>query len=268
MKSLKCLLLSVALVATASSLPTQDAEQEQFLLAARAVRTRSAPGGITNSQRVTLSDGAIDHDAHVQAIDEFNIKKDLATGPKINFIDSWKGNAAAYKLDRMLGLNMVPVTVERKINGNVAAVTWWVDNVQLRELERIQKKIPPPDQAAWARASARMKVFDELIGNTDRNRGNILILDDWTMVLIDHTRAFDYSPDLQNPAGLSRCDRRLFEAMQTLTREQLKAQLGRWLRDIQINSMLARRDKLVAHFQKLCAEKGDAAVLFTEPQPK
>lgn len=268
MKSPKCICLSAALLALAATLPAQDAEQEQFLLLARAVHSRSAPGGITNSLRVTLSDGTTTHDAHVQSVDEYAINKSLASGPKLHFVDSWKGNAAAYRLDRILGLNMVPVTVERRMNGSTAAVTWWVDHVQLRELERVGKKLSPPDSAAWGRATARMRVFDELIGNTDRNRGNILILDDWTMVLIDHTRAFDYTPDLLNPSRLTLCDRRLFDALQTLTRPQLKAELGRWLRDVQIDSLLARRDKLVAHFQRLSARKGEPAVFFSEPESR
>ena len=35
-----------------------------------------------------------------------------------------------------------------------------------------------------------MRIWDELIQNRDRNQGNILWTHDWTLWLIDHTRAF------------------------------------------------------------------------------
>ena len=38
--------------------------------------------------------------------------------------------------------------------------------------------------------AARMKAFDNLILNTDRNAQNMLIDEDWHIVLIDHSRAF------------------------------------------------------------------------------
>ena len=35
-----------------------------------------------------------------------------------------------------------------------------------------------------------VRVFDQLIGNIDRNVGNLLITSDWRIWAIDHTRAF------------------------------------------------------------------------------
>ena len=42
-----------------------------------------------------------------------------------------------------------------------------------------------------------LRVFDELIANTDRNQGNMLIDSRWKLWLIDHSRAFRTSSDLQ-----------------------------------------------------------------------
>ena len=41
-----------------------------------------------------------------------------------------------------------------------------------------------------------MKVWDELIQNKDRNAGNIIWTSDWSMWLIDHTRAFRLGKEL------------------------------------------------------------------------
>ena len=35
-----------------------------------------------------------------------------------------------------------------------------------------------------------LRLFDQLIANIDRNLGNLLIGNDWTIWAIDHTRAF------------------------------------------------------------------------------
>ena len=53
-----------------------------------------------------------------------------------------------------------------------------------------------------------MRVFDELIANTDRNVGNLLWTTDGKMWMIDHTRAFRLQPTLKAPQLLQRCDRR------------------------------------------------------------
>ena len=80
------------------------------------VMQRKAIGqGVTNSERATLSDGQVKHDAHIQTID---LQKNAFTskrGTELNFKDSYKFNIAAYRLDKILGLNMIPVSVERKV---------------------------------------------------------------------------------------------------------------------------------------------------------
>jgi hypothetical protein len=84
-----------------------------------------------------------------------------------------------------------------------------VDDVLMTDKERWKKKVQPPDADSWAKQIHLMRVFDELIFNTDRNLGNILIKTGWSMRLIDHTRAFRAYKSLKNPKSLSRCDRKL-----------------------------------------------------------
>src|SRR3970282_1362120 len=94
----------------ARSLSSQ--EQEHFLATAKLMEIHTLAQGVTGSQRATLSDGSLTHDAHIQTIDEFQTAAPTASGYEANFRDSFKFNVAAYRLNRMLGLDMIPATVE------------------------------------------------------------------------------------------------------------------------------------------------------------
>src|SRR5262245_29451042 len=94
-----------------------DVEQEQFLKTAKIIKTTSAKKGVTHTQRVTLSDGNLTHDAHVQCIDEAKHEFKTDRGTELNFKDTYKFNIAGYRLARMLGIHNMPVYVERKVAG-------------------------------------------------------------------------------------------------------------------------------------------------------
>ena len=225
-----------------------DAEIERFLKTARVVRTRGTSKGVTGSLRATLTDGTLTHDAQIQTIDlrkrEFHGKD----GTEFNFRDSWAFNIAAYKLDRMLGLNLIPVSVKRTWRTEEAAYTWWIDDIEMDEGERQKKRIAPGKPDQWNEQMQLVRMFDQLIYNTDRNLGNLLIGKDWRIWAIDHTRAFRQLHKLRNPDNLTRCDRQVLERMKQLDRTSLKRELGAYLSDWDIDALLARRDLIVAHF--------------------
>ena len=100
------------------------AEMEEFLMTAKVVARKNLSMGITNSQRATLDDGRLKHDAHIQTVDIQKASFQTASRTELNFRDTYKFNVAAYELDKLLDLNMVPVSVERNVGGNMAAVTW------------------------------------------------------------------------------------------------------------------------------------------------
>jgi len=234
---------------------------EQFLLKAKVVRLRDISVGITDSKRATLDDGKLQHDAHVQTVDVSKASFQTARGTEMNFRDSYKFNIAAYELDKLLELNMVPPSVERKVSGNFAAVTWWIDGAMM-ELDRVKKKIQPPDPTRFNQQSFMRRVFDELIYNTDDNQGNILYTKDWKTWLIDHTRAFRSQKVLLNPKNLEKCDRHLLVKMRELDKEALQQKLGSYITKPEIDGLLARRDLIVKFFDDQMAQKGEAAVLF------
>ncbi len=250
-----------------SSHGLSPAEQENFLRAARVVRSDTLAEGVTRSIRATLSDGTLTHDAHIQHIDESEPSFELAAGYELNFRDSYKFNIAAYQLDRMLGLGMIPVAVERKIDGKPAALSWWVDDVVMTEKIRYAKKLEPPDLDTWNQQIYRVRVFDQLIYNVDRNLGNIVITSDWKMWMIDHTRAFRLHKKLNKPQHLIKCDRQLLEALRNLDAEECHQKLRGALKKSEISALLTRRDLIVSYFDQQAAEQGEDAVLLDYTGP-
>ena len=249
----------------ASSPKLTPAEMEEFLRTAKILERRTIPVGVTAPQRATLSDGSLTHDAQIQPVDIFMLEFQTSRGREMNFRDSWKFNIAAYRLDRILELNMIPMSVERRVDNKPAAVTWWLDDVLMTENDRVKKKVQPPDPAAWDKLVDIMRVFDELISNFDRNQGNIAITKDWKLWMIDHTRAFRGLKGLSNPQTLKRCERKLLAGMRALNEEVLTRELTPYLNRDQVRGLLGRRDRIVKLFDEQIATKGEAAVLYDRP---
>ena len=237
-------------------------EIEEFLRSAKVLEKKSVGMGITNSGRARLSDGQFVHDAHVQTIDVSKSEHDTGRGKEMNFRDQWRYNVAAYRLDRLLGLNMVPPSVERKERGATGAYTWWVDDVLMDEVTRRKRKLEPPDAEQWNRQMYAVRVFDQLIYNTDRNLQNLVVDKDWRLWMIDHTRAFRLGKKVAAPANLVRCDRQLLESLGRLDRPTLQKEMTGYLTEMEIDGLLARRDQIVRFFTEECAKKGDSTVLY------
>jgi hypothetical protein len=131
---------------------------------------------------------------------------------------------------------------------------------------RIKKKLLPPDPPRWNREMQIVRVFDQLIGNIDRNLGNLLITKDWEIWMIDHTRAFRRSKTLLHPENVTGCDRSMLARMRELNGDVLKERLGRWLTHAEIAGLLARRDEIVKIFDAAVKQNGDEAVVFDRPK--
>jgi hypothetical protein len=231
----------------ATSLDT-DAEREAFLTNARVVRTRSAGKGITNTLRATLSDGVVTHDASIQTVDQFKPRFTTKKGTELNFKDSWRFNVAAYRIDRLLELGMIPTTVQRRHGPDLGSFTWWVDDVLMDETERIQEGRSPPDSNDWIQQMGLTGMFDQLIGNVDRNMGNLLIDTRWNIWMIDHSRAFRVNEDLRSPGDLTKIERGVLERLRGLDRAALQRVARDYLSKDEIDALLARRDRIVEHF--------------------
>jgi hypothetical protein len=235
-----------------------------FLLTAKVVKSKSIPTGVTRPVRLTLSNGTLTHDAAFSAVDEHrNIERFSSGRVELDFVDSYKYSLAAYKLAELVGLDaMMPVHVERAWEGRKGALAWWVDGVQMTEGERLKKRIEVPNPGKWNEQMYRMRVFSQLVADTDRNVGNILIDADWNLWMIDFTRAFRRGRTLLTPGDLKKCDRQLLAKLRGLTAEDVAAATRPYIAGAEIEALLIRRDLIVALFDKLVAEKGDAQVLY------
>ncbi len=240
-------------------------EQEVFLQKARILRgsMRRLGTGVTDSRRATLSNGDVTHDAHIQTVDQAMPLFEGRGATEVNFKDSYRFNIAAYRLARLIGLDNVPVSVERRVDGKVAAVTWWVDDVLMDEEARLKARTVGPDPVRFSQQIQILRIFDELIQNRDRNQGNVLWDTGWKMWMIDHTRAFRVGRELVTPDRLERCDRSLLDGLRALTAEAMRGAMGRFLSRQEIEAVLARRDLIVQHYETRIAERGEDAVLFT-----
>lgn len=238
-------------------------QMEIFLSKASISRVRDAGNGVTGSRRATLSDGTFTHDAHIQVVSEERATFEGRKTFELNFKDLARYNVTGFRLARALGMDNVPMSVERDYDGKEAAFTWWIDGVQMDEKARIKQKTAGPNPGRTAMQFQIMRVFDALIQNTDRNQGNMLWTGDWKLWLIDHTRAFRVDTRLAKPDNLTRCDRVLFERLKGLTRDSLSAAIGKAITQSELGALLTRRDAIVEHFEARIAARGEAAVLFS-----
>ena len=109
-------------------------------------------------------------------------------------------------------------------------------------------------------------MFDQLIYNTDRNPGNLLIDGDWRIWMIDHTRAFKIFKTVGSEEQLgTRCARQMLTTLRGLDEPTLRERMEDVLSSGQIEGLLARRDQVVAYYDATVAELGEAAVFYDLP---
>jgi hypothetical protein len=216
-------------------------ELEEYLRTAKVERITQIPTGVTRPRRAYLAAGG--------PAESFAWKP-LEPGIRSGYFESYKSEIAAYELDQLLVLNMVPVVVERRIANETGAAILWLNGV--RSWEAV---LPLPKPRTWDHQIARMKMFDDLIGNSDRNKGNLLVDADWHIYLIDHSRAF--ATDMKLPQELQNIDRRLWATMLALDEPGLKTHLGEWLDGRQILALLRRRNEMKKIIDGLVAKRGD-----------
>jgi hypothetical protein len=217
---------------------------EAWLAHADIVGVEELPAGITEPQRVTLRRDGVELRAVLKKLStDFGA---AGTTQSLNQGDRYEFEIAAYELDRLLGLGMIPVTVPRTVNGQKSALQFWVEDA-INARQMIAAGQAP---AGWCPVDPQynlMNVFDVLVHNTDRTQENLLLTRDWDVVLIDHSRAFALRPQpprllYQRPVTVPAA---LAARLATLDRASLEAALGPWLHRRQLDALLKRRDLLL-----------------------
>lgn len=222
----------------------RNAEFEKFIRDSPIARIEPVPIGVTHPRRAYFSPGAM-----VESV----AWKVLPPGRPNGYWESYKSEIAAYELDKLLGMGMVPVAVEKTWKSEKAAAILWL--APIHSWKDMQDK---PKPGKWVAQVARMKMFDDLICNRDRNAGNLLVDDDWNLFLIDHSRAFISDKGLAVP--LEHVDRNLWTKMLALDEKTLDSALGQWINSGDIRAMLARREKMKTAIDALVKKSGEAEV--------
>ena len=259
------LVLGLAAQALAQFLPdevTQFPKWEEFLRTAAVVGQKQLSGAeaVTNPWVLTLKLGDFTHRA---------LWKNIQGRPK-GYLEGWQYEIAAYRMDRLLGMDMVPPTVERRFHGDRGSSQYWTDDtISLRDKDKRGEEVPPAKVFAWNRATYLQRFFDNLIANEDRNEGDILITTDWRMILVDHSRTFRTwkklifaanSPD--GPKLMASLPRAIIEKAKALTAESIRAAVGETLTDAEIGAMLYRRDLILKEIDILIKLNGEANTLY------
>jgi len=172
--------------------------------------------------------------------------RSLPPGVYRGFRESYKAEIAAYEVDKLLKMDMVPPSVERQLEGNTGAAQLWVENISA-----VKENASPGEsnRADWDNQLARMTMFDNLIGHRDRSLGNMIRDVEWNLILLDHSRAFGDGTEL--PRKMNRIDQGFWSKIESLTRNQLDAALRAWLADNEIGAILDRREKMRAEIKSL-----------------
>ena len=262
-------ILALGAAAFAQFLPEELAERatwEEYLKTAEIIANEQlTSGAVTKPYVLTLKQGDIT---------KKGLWKDI-TGRPQGYIDSWMYEVAAYEIDKLLGLNMVPPTVERRFQEKRGSLQIWVDDTKtLRKLN--EEKIKPPSYKIFSnnRNLFLQRAFDNLVGNEDRHLDNYLLnTKDWRMFLIDHSRSFRSSGKFtkqltytekhpEGPMIMKELPKALYEKIMGLTVEQIKGVVGEYLSDDEIKAVMIRKDLIIKEIEKLVAKNGAENVLY------
>jgi hypothetical protein len=196
-------------------------------------------------------------------------------GKMRGFMESWKWEIAAYRLDKYLGLNMIPPTVEKRFKGKRGSCMLWIyDCFDLDH--KVENKIPVPRKKVhrWNRAFYLQRAFDNLIANVDRTQRNFLVTQDWRMILIDHSRSFRTSKKhvknlifdenfRQGPDFIMKeLPRAFVEKLKSLDYDLMKEIVEDYLTDKEIDCTLIRRDMIIEWLDNRIKELGEDKVLY------
>ena len=218
---------------------------------------------ITDPVRVTLTDG----ERSLRAIfkDEIESYSAFKFGDGTEVLgvkDSYKHEIAAYELDVLLGLGVVPPCVERTLFRRTGSLCMWVEEA-MDEAKRRQLGVQPPDLDQWNDQMATVQVFQQWINDLDQaNIRNLVSDSNFKIYKVDSSMGFHAQRGLRDEGQLTRFSRRFLEALKALDREVMDERLGPWISKRNRKSLWGRRDRILELAAERVAERGEDAVLY------
>ncbi len=222
----------------------RGADFEAFITGAAIDRFEPIPVGVTRPRRAYFKAGGLAESVAWKVLPPGNLSGSW---------ESYKSEIAAYELDKRLELGMVPVAVEKRWkHERGAAILWLAPVCSWKEVQPGRKPLK------WHQQLRRMKMWDNLIGNNDRNLGNLLVDAEWNVFLIDHSRAFLTETKLHAP--MTQVDPELWSRMLSLDEAAVTAAIGPWADRSSRRAILTRRDKMKAAIDKMVLARGHDSV--------
>lgn len=243
-------------------LPLESYEEiAHFLNTARVVSSKQIGQGVTGARKVLLEKEGLRVNAVFRDVRISEVRT-LPSGREVPFRDDYIFECAAYELSRLLGLDNIPPTVEREILGEKGSLQLWIEGA-VTETDRRDQGYTLLDEESLSQHWQVMLVFDNLIYNDDRNRGNYLYDQKGKLWMVDHTRSFRTDGELPYPSGILYSERRLWEGLQKLESSVIRTQLQKYLGPSELESLIKRKDRLVEYIGEMIAERGEEDVLFS-----
>lgn len=263
-----------ALPLSAQFLPQEIGQRdqwEQFLLEAEIVKAEPLSQGVTKPWKLYLRKGDVEAAGAWK-----NISKKLGGGGR----DSWKYEIAAYRLDKLIGLGMVPPAVEREFRGKAGALSLWADSkYNLVDIVEQGIQFPGSAQKHIDDMGFVYRLWGSLIANDDPTQENIRYTEDWRMILIDHSRAFrsdkEYTERLVfgikgikmyqstgQPYLIRRVPRDLLERIKALDFAAIKQAVGPYLTDKEIQSVVVRIKLIEKEMAEMIKQHGEDTVIY------
>ena len=228
-------------------------EYEKFLLTAEIDQVKDFKTGVTgHTKHVFFKPGGLAPEGAM---------RDQAPGRYEGYFESYQHEAAAYKMDRLLQLDMVPPTVERMYDRKKITLQLVVLNVKMLK-EVNEKRLHAPDPERWNYQLHRAYVFDDLVGNIDENAGNMMFDPEWNFIKVDCSRCFTDTRAQPFEIGkrFMQIDRPFFDRVKALDKDTVKREIGNLVQGGTVEALFGRRDDIVKAFEKLAKQKGQDAV--------
>ena len=232
-----------------------------FLRHARVVSEEVLESGSTKPLKVLLERGRVQAHAVFRQVDVRKPRVVVDGQAYVNFHDSHIYECAAYEFSRWLNLDNIPPCVTRQLGSREGTLQLWIERAMTEAMRR-EKGHLPENAMGWAREKQTMRLFDALIGNIDRNQGNMLLDERGKLWFIDHTRSFGAGARLENLEKIVWCDRRIWNRLQMLDSEMLEQRLTPYLTSEQIQALRARGATLRQHLQQRIDVMGAGVVIF------
>jgi hypothetical protein len=241
---------------------TSEDQVLEYLRAAEVVSMKDVGRGVTNPKKLTLSRDGLR--AHAIFRDVSIEKKNVARTHRkayLHFRDYHGFEVAAYELSRLLGVHRVPPAVLREVDGRKGSVQIWLEDM-IMDVDRRDLGLVPPEPHRWQEQRQILDIFDNIIGNSDRNLGNVLIDRSWNLWFIDHSRCFVTAKALLFPERVTHCERGLWRALQGIDEALLVERLDPLLSPFELETVLDRVSAMREHIGELITEHGEDSVLF------